>query len=65
MGVGADLRVVVGVGVGAEDLLVVGRERPVADADAPPLVVSLPEGAVEVPDGLVHLEGMGIQGYSM
>ena len=42
----------------AEHLLVVVGDGAVADADAPPLVVSLPQGAVEVPDGLVYLEGV-------
>ena len=40
----------------AEHLLVVIGDGAVADADAPPLVVRLPQGAVEVPDSLVHLE---------
>ena len=42
----------------AEHLLEVVGDGAVADADAPPLVVSLPQGAVEVPDGLVYLEGV-------
>ena len=66
MGVGAF--VLVGAGVGAavarleEDaadlLVVVGvvARGPVVDAHPLPLVVGLPEGPVEVPDGLVHLE---------
>ena len=41
-----------------EHLLEVVGELAVADADAPPLVVRLPQGAVEVPDGLVHLIGI-------
>ena len=39
----------------AEHLLEVVGDGAVADADAPPLVVRLPEGPVEVPDGLVNL----------
>ena len=42
----------------AEHLLEVAGDGAVADADAPPLVVRLPEGPVEVPDGLVHLQGI-------
>ena len=42
----------------AEHLLEVAGDGAVADADAPPLVVRLPQGAVKVPDGLVHLEGI-------
>ena len=53
--------VLAGVGVArlevlAEHLLEVIGDGAVADADAPPLVVRLPQGAVEVPDGLVYLE---------
>ena len=66
--VGVGAFVLVGAGVGAavarleEDaadlLVVVGvvARGPVVDAHPLPLVVGLPEGPVEVPDGLVHLE---------
>ena len=42
----------------AEHLLEVVGDGAVTDADAPPLVVRLPQGAVEVPDGLVYLESV-------
>ena len=40
----------------AAELLVVVGQRPGADADRPGLVVGLPQGTVEVPDGFVVLE---------
>ena len=60
---GAAVLVLAGLGVArlevlAEHLLEVVGDGAVADADAPPLVVRLPEGPVEVPDGLVYLEGV-------
>ena len=60
--------VLVGAGVAvarlvedAAELLEVIGEHPGVGADPPALVVRLPEGAVEVPDGLVHLCSMTIR----